>query len=124
MLRSRYVLWQAGIEIPAGCEVHHKDGNKLNDALDNLEVKARFDHRSDHFRGHRWGKGGKVGRKYSAEAKARLSAARLGKPKSRAHAEAISRATTGKHKTCSLCGLIGNRKTHPNHPSHQEAANG
>ena len=39
-------LWEMKFgEIPDGYEVHHKDGNILNDSLDNLVLLSRDDHR-------------------------------------------------------------------------------
>ena len=38
---ARYVLEQAGIEIPKGCVVYHKDGDYTNNELDNLEIITR-----------------------------------------------------------------------------------
>lgn len=37
---------------PANHIVHHKDGDKHNNTLDNLEYKFELDHVSDHNRGH------------------------------------------------------------------------
>lgn len=38
---ARYVLKQAGIEIPLGCVVYHKDGDYNNNELENLEIISR-----------------------------------------------------------------------------------
>lgn len=38
---ARYVLKQAGIEIPLGCVVYHKDGDYKNNELENLEIISR-----------------------------------------------------------------------------------
>ena len=38
---ARYVLNQAGIEIPTNCVVYHKDGDFENNELSNLEVISR-----------------------------------------------------------------------------------
>lgn len=35
-------------DIPDGCVIHHKDGNKLNWDIDNLELLTRADHVSNH----------------------------------------------------------------------------
>lgn len=35
-------------EIPKGCVVHHKDGNKLNWSIENLELLSRKDHILQH----------------------------------------------------------------------------
>lgn len=38
---AKYVLMQAGVTIPSGSIVYHKDGNKNNNKLSNLEVITR-----------------------------------------------------------------------------------
>ena len=63
VLRYRYVLWKAGVEIPPKHDVHHKDGNRLNDALENLEVMPRGKHTSEHH----------TGKIVSAETRAKLA---------------------------------------------------
>uniref|UniRef100_A0A6M3LXM7 Putative homing endonuclease n=1 Tax=viral metagenome TaxID=1070528 RepID=A0A6M3LXM7_9ZZZZ len=44
MPRARWVWEQANGPIPDGYVVHHKDENKENDSLDNLELMTREDH--------------------------------------------------------------------------------
>ena len=66
VLRYRYVLWKAGIEIPPKHDVHHKDENRLNDELENLEVLPRGKHTSEH----------KAGRPLSVEHRAKLAEAK------------------------------------------------
>lgn len=39
----RYLILQAGIEIPKGYVVYHKDGDMLNNDLSNLEVISKAD---------------------------------------------------------------------------------
>lgn len=39
-------------EIPKGYVVHHKDGNKINNSPDNLEIIKRGDHSRLHNTGH------------------------------------------------------------------------
>ncbi len=36
-------------EIPSGYHVHHKDGDKSNNAIENLELKTKHDHLSEHM---------------------------------------------------------------------------
>lgn len=45
----RLVIRAAGIEIPSGYIVHHKDGSKRNNNLDNLEVMSVGEHTKLHF---------------------------------------------------------------------------
>jgi len=63
VLRYRYVLWKAGVEIPPGYNVHHKDGNRANDAIENLEVKSSAEHTREHH----------TGKIVSAETRAKLA---------------------------------------------------
>jgi Ni,Fe-hydrogenase I large subunit len=44
----RVVLEKAGVCVPRGHVVHHRDGNQLNDALGNLEVLTRKEHLERH----------------------------------------------------------------------------
>lgn len=39
-----YLIREANIEIPTGYVVHHKNGNSLDDRLENLEVLSRAEH--------------------------------------------------------------------------------
>ncbi len=42
-------------ELPKGYEVHHKDGNKLNNSLDNLVVLTKSEHSRIHsLEGKKW----------------------------------------------------------------------
>lgn len=47
-LRAQVVWEFANGPIPAGFGVHHRDENKLNDALDNLELLSKADHLAVH----------------------------------------------------------------------------
>lgn len=42
-----------GCDIPDGYDVHHIDGNKLNNSIYNLELVNRFEHNSYHKSGER-----------------------------------------------------------------------
>ena len=41
---------------PKGYDIHHKDHNKLNDRLDNLELMEHGKHTSHHSKGRKWTK--------------------------------------------------------------------
>jgi hypothetical protein len=47
-LEHRFVLHDAGIEIPHGSHVHHRNGDKLDNRLENLEVLPAGDHHRLH----------------------------------------------------------------------------
>jgi hypothetical protein len=57
-------------EIPEGFDVHHKDGNKLNNAIENLECISHSEHLSKHMKGKKipnsWYKT-PAGKKYRSE---------------------------------------------------------
>lgn len=44
----RYLWEKENGKIPEGCEVHHIDGNKRNNSLENLEVLTVHEHRERH----------------------------------------------------------------------------
>ena len=50
VLEHRLVLFNAGIDVPAGWHVHHKNEDKLDNRLDNLEVLPVRDHALHHAR--------------------------------------------------------------------------
>lgn len=58
-----------GIEVPDGYVVHHKDGNKLNNCILNLQLMREFDHLSLHHKGTT----------HTLEAKIKMSKAKKGK---------------------------------------------
>jgi hypothetical protein len=47
-LEHRYVLHEAGIEVPAGKHVHHINGNVADNRIENLEVKTPKAHVREH----------------------------------------------------------------------------
>jgi hypothetical protein len=47
-MEHRLVLFNAGVTIPAGYQVHHRNGDKLDNRLENLEVIKATDHGSLH----------------------------------------------------------------------------
>ena len=48
MRKYETILLKAGVPIPEGYEVHHKDSNHLNNSLDNLVIVTRSTHRRLH----------------------------------------------------------------------------
>lgn len=48
ILRARYVWENANGAIPSTMAIHHIDGDKLNDALENLELVSRAEHLEKH----------------------------------------------------------------------------
>lgn len=82
--RPRYVLWAAGIEIPIGHIVHHRDGIKLNDRPSNLEVLSNGGHTKEHWQGDTSLRRQRisealVGRVVSKETRRKIALAGLGK---------------------------------------------
>lgn len=49
-LEHRLVLHEAGVKIPAGFHVHHKNGNKADNSLQNLELISESEHHRRHVR--------------------------------------------------------------------------
>ena len=60
----RFLYEQVYGPIPKGYHIHHKDENKLNNSLNNLEMLSNSDHRRLHNLDNKWGvehyKGGSV----------------------------------------------------------------
>jgi hypothetical protein len=77
---------QANGPIPKGYVVHHKDHNKLNNSIDNLECIPRGSHQTLH----------NTGRVFTEERKANISAATMGRPCSEAAKEATRKLHKGK----------------------------
>jgi HNH endonuclease len=50
VLEHRKVLYDAGIAVPPGHHVHHKNGDKTDNRLENLEVLRAVDHSRHHVR--------------------------------------------------------------------------
>ena len=51
-LLHRLIYEEAHGKIPNGYHVHHKDGNKLNNSIDNLELLEKREHHSLHSTGY------------------------------------------------------------------------
>ena len=71
----RYIWEQHNGKIPEGYLVHHKDGNKTNNSLDNLELLERPDHQRLHVLANPISHNGK-GKKLSVETKLKMKAAK------------------------------------------------
>jgi hypothetical protein len=49
-IRAHRWVWQNVFgKIPSGCHIHHKDGNKSNNSIENLELMSRHAHLSLHM---------------------------------------------------------------------------
>jgi hypothetical protein len=48
-LEHRYILYEHGIIIPKGLHVHHKNSNKEDNRIDNLEVHSPKEHKKQHI---------------------------------------------------------------------------
>ena|GEM_PF-3494980 len=51
---ARYSLMKSGVEVKDYHQVHHKDGNKLNDSPSNLMPLRPFRHKEKHERNIKW----------------------------------------------------------------------
>ena len=103
--RLHVYVWRVNNgEIPDGYHVHHKDGNKDNNELENLACIPRFDHFSYHGKKH--------AQEHPDEVKARLDNARIyaslwhGSPEGRAwhmkHAQEMD--VQPREFVCEYCG--------------------
>lgn len=75
--------------VPEGYCIHHKDHNKLNDRLDNLELMTKAEHAKHHS----------TGKKCSAETKEKIRNSNLNKPVSEETKQKLSESLKG-HKNC------------------------
>jgi hypothetical protein len=56
----RYVWEQANGKIPEGFHIHHRDGNKRNNKIENLELKEIKKHISEHNTGYKHTESAKI----------------------------------------------------------------
>jgi hypothetical protein len=48
VLEHRLVVFEAGVAIPAGCHVHHRNGDKQDNSIENLWVVPASEHARHH----------------------------------------------------------------------------
>ena len=79
-------IWMVanGCDIPEGYDIHHIDGNKLNNSIYNLELIDEKTHISEH----------KKGKKHSEETRNKISKSHKGKIFSEEHKRKISEANS------------------------------
>ena len=82
----RFVYEQAYGEIPEGYVIHHKDGNKKNNRIDNLEMITSSEHKALHWEQDNPNKGQLVGEKnnfygkhHTQETQRKISFSKIGK---------------------------------------------
>lgn len=86
------VIWEDNYgEIPKGYVVHHKDEDKLNNDIENLELMSLKEHGSMHHKG----------KKLSREHRDNISKARKGMVFSEEHCDNISKAKKGSYHSIS-----------------------
>lgn len=82
-----------GMKIPKGYHIHHKNGNKLDNCILNLQLMRESEHHSLHVSGENHPMYGKT---HSEESKQKMRESQLGIPISPEIQEVISK----KHNTC------------------------
>ena len=99
----RYIYTKYNGLIPEGHIVHHKNGDKLDNVLENLIAMTKSEHNRLHHKGRICSKETKSklskaakGRKYSDKTKEKISQIHKGKPKSDEHKRKLSEAHKGK----------------------------
>ena len=85
-------------EIPKGYVIHHKDGDKLNNCIMNLQLLSDSEHKSLHHKGKKYA----LGVKRSIETRQKMSDAHKGIPKSEEHKDNLSKSrnTLGYLRVC------------------------
>lgn len=70
-------IWEcANGDIPEGYDIHHKNEDKLNNSISNLELMKRFEHNHLHKQGENHPM---YGKKASVETRKKMSASHIGK---------------------------------------------
>lgn len=96
-LEHRYVWTQANGPIPKGAIIHHVNGVRGDNRLENLELVASV---SEHISGkHGRGSHGGKGKPKSPEHRAKIAAAHRGKTKSEEHRRKLSEAAKRRTRT-------------------------
>lgn len=92
-----HVVWEYSYGIrKQGCHIHHIDGNRLNNTLSNLEILPASEHMRLSNLGLKKPNSGKG--KKTAEHRANLSKAHLGKVFTKEHRENLSKALKARAK--------------------------
>ena len=92
------VIWEDHYREKPDGVIHHKDGDKLNNDIDNLELMSRNEHTSLHHKGKEGMKGANhpfYGRHHSEETKKKISVAHKGKKQSDETKRKMSEAQKG-----------------------------
>lgn len=101
-------IWMVanGCDIPEGYDIHHIDGNKLNNSIYNLELIERHQHLIEHHKKHKQGNTYMFERHLSEETKKKISESHKGKIFSEEHKRKISEANSKQVAQYTLDGKL------------------
>lgn len=87
------IIWMVanGCDIPEGYDIHHIDGNKLNNSIYNLELIEHKKHVSEHSKNNK----NMLGKQHSEETKRKMSESHKGKTFSEEHRIKLSESKIG-----------------------------